>query len=405
MTSKDRLLSYGPSLLLIFGIVGSLTNLALALFMLGLALLSFGMDQSENAIMALSLGITFLGLAILGIPLIYWAIRSLQGEPIPSVNENRHWILALFLYPIALGIGYASIESMRIPGLFGPIANFAAAAAPVILTISLVRLNGPSLRLTRSWWHFLAGLWLVPPIVFAIELLALIPVLITLGIGLLSSDSGRTLIMQFSQVDLYNMPQVEQLAQGLVREPLVVLLLFLLFSVLVPLIEEGVKTIVVWPLLPRRISPAEGFLGGAIGGAGFALFESLFLAQQAGLWFASMLGRTGTSFIHALATGITCWGLTKSIQKQEFRWSVLGYGTAVVLHGVWNAAALGIGFSTISNPLDSMAAAGEVSGPLIVVGVGILLTFTVLALIALVALMRGIWQKNQKEALPSKRFD
>jgi hypothetical protein len=383
--------------------VGSLINLALAFFLIGLAIISYGMDQSENAMMALSLGITFFGLAVLGIPLIYWAIQSMRHEQDPTGTDNRHWILALFLYPIALVVGYASIETMRLPGLLGPIANFAAAAAPVILAVSLVRINGPALKPTRSWWHFLAGLWLVPPIVFAIELLALIPVLITMGLGLLGTESGRALIMQFSRVDFNNMPQVEELAQGLVREPLVVILIFLLFSVIVPLIEEGAKTIVVWPLLPRKISPSESFLGGAIGGAGFGLFESLFLAQQAGLWFASMLGRTGTSFIHALTTGITCWGLAKSIQKREIRWTVAAYGLAVLIHGAWNAAALGIGLGTVSPPYESQVEPGQISGTLLAIGVGILLTFTVAALIALITLMRRIRANNQEDILPSHR--
>lgn len=397
MNQSDTKNNLGPIFLLIFGILGLLINFGLAVFLIGLSLHGIITGQSENATMALWVGITFLGLSILGVPLIYWAIQSLRGNNPPVETKNRYWIVAILLYPLALIVGYASIELMRLPGIFGPIANFVAAASPVILAVSLLRLNGPALRPTRMWGHFLAGLWLVPPIVFAIELLALIPFLITMGFGLLGSESGRSLIMQFSRVDLNNIVQVEELAEGLLQEPFVVILAFLLFSLAVPIIEEAAKTIVIWPLLPRKITSSGAFLGGAIGGAGFALFESLFLAQQAGLWFASMLGRTGTSFIHALTTGITCWGLAKSFKERQLRWFFASYLLAVILHGTWNAAALGIGFSSISIPLEGQSTFEQVPPTIVAAGIGILVSFTAAALVALVSLMRRINQGSQVE--------
>ncbi len=62
--------------------------------------------------------------------------------------------------------------------------------------------------------------------------------------------------------------------------PAVVITLVFSVSIAVPLIEEALKPIGLWFLARRRLTPSEGFIGGVISGAGFALFESLLNSTQ-----------------------------------------------------------------------------------------------------------------------------
>ena len=87
------------------------------------------------------------------------------------------------------------------------------------------------------------------------------------------------------------------------------------------------------------------FLGGALGGAGYALFESLFLPQPGEDWAITMVARAGTPLIHAFNTGLVCWGLAEGVRRKRWLFLAGTYILAVGLHGMWNLAAIGIGLS------------------------------------------------------------
>jgi hypothetical protein len=134
----------------------------------------------------------------------------------------------------------------------------------------------------------------------------------------------------------------------LIRSPWVWLAVLGGACVLVPMIEEAVKSLVV-PLVVasgQRPAALHGFLFGAAAGAGFALFESaangaLALGQGDG-WWALMLVRLGATGMHVLASGLT--GLAWQQALVEGRWvRAGGLGLlAVILHGAWNLCAVGL---------------------------------------------------------------
>jgi hypothetical protein len=113
-------------------------------------------------------------------------------------------------------------------------------------------------------------------------------------------DKFNQLIIQFNQSGLD--PQFfESFFKELLASPLVISAIFLTVGLLMPLMEELLKPLGLWALRKRLLTPAEGFSGGLICGAGFALIESATMIAQNGGgsdWGQMVLLRIGTSLLH-----------------------------------------------------------------------------------------------------------
>jgi RsiW-degrading membrane proteinase PrsW (M82 family) len=108
------------------------------------------------------------------------------------------------------------------------------------------------------------------------------------------------------------------------------------------------KPLAVW-LFARRIeSPAQGFALGLLSGAAFALVESL-NASGAGTetWPVIVTVRAGTSMLHIMASGLVGWGIVSAFRERRILRLFVAYFSAVLLHGIWNACAVGAGFSLV----------------------------------------------------------
>ena len=111
-------------------------------------------------------------------------------------------------------------------------------------------------------------------------------------------------------------------------------------------------------------------------------FQILIIALMrtcGGGWLATMIARSGTPLIHALNTGLACWGLSQGVHHKRWLRAVLAYGGAVALHGLWNVGAVGLG-------LAGVFAEGEIGVPsgmgvvLSAVGAGILVVLSLLSI-------------------------
>lgn len=331
----DLALMIGGGLGLAFGLMGA------ALFAtLGLVSLING-DASEALLPAIQ-ATSLLAIGALGLPAIYWGAigrrRRAVEHPWPA------WIAALLLFPAALILGSLAFDQQLLPGLLGPLAHLLAAGAPVLFVTSIVLRRGGPLSARRRWGHFLAGLWGSPPLAILVELLALVPTGAVLI--MLASISPETLarVRDLALGEFTDQAQLTQAATDLLSQPLVILVVIGYLSLLVPMIEEVLKTITVWPVL-RRLTASQAFVCGALGGAGYALFESLFLAQPGGDWLPTMIARSGTPLIHAFNTGLVSLGLFAAFQRRQWLRLVALYLVAVTLHGLWNFLALGIGLT------------------------------------------------------------
>jgi hypothetical protein len=115
----------------------------------------------------------------------------------------------------------------------------------------------------------------------------------------------------------------------------------------IPVIEESLKTMAIWPFLRRGLPGNEAFLGGALGGAGYALFEALFLTQPGDVWLATTLARVGATLLHVFTASLTSWGLMEGVRRRRYFVTIATFGVGVTMHGLWNLAAVTIGFASL----------------------------------------------------------
>lgn len=282
-------------------------------------------------------------LALCGVPATFYGVRALLNkEDIPQSTHRYSYLLAIPTFLSGLLLGYLAFSIGIFPSVLGPLAKIVAASSAALFVIQMARRFGPDLSKRRIWGQFIISLWVVPFFALVSEFLILIPTLFLFGLGALTSENGRLLLDLLTDSTSPSVGALTDAANGIVLEPWFIALVLGFFAVLVPLIEEALKTLVVWPWIIRRRNSAEAFLGGVIGGAGYALFEAIFLTQAGPMWFPTMVGRAGATIMHAFTTGVASWGLSEGIRNKRWGRMVLSYLVAVTLHGLWNAGALSI---------------------------------------------------------------
>jgi RsiW-degrading membrane proteinase PrsW (M82 family) len=155
-------------------------------------------------------------------------------------------------------------------------------------------------------------------------------------------DKFNQLIIQFNQSDLD--PQFfMSFFKELLASPLVITAIFVTVGFLMPLTEELLKPLGLWALRKRLLTPAEGFTGGLICGAGFALIESATMIAQTGGsadWGKIVVLRIGTSLLHMTASGFVGWGLASAWRQKKYGRTMLTILAATAVHGLWNSMAI-----------------------------------------------------------------
>jgi hypothetical protein len=89
------------------------------------------------------------------------------------------------------------------------------------------------------------------------------------------------------------------------------------------------------------MTPRQGFAMGVLGGAAYALVESL--GMSPGLPEASNLlsiVRAGTDLVHIVTTGLMGWALVSAWRERKYLQLGITYLLVIVIHGMWNALAL-----------------------------------------------------------------
>jgi RsiW-degrading membrane proteinase PrsW (M82 family) len=282
------------------------------------------------------------------LPTFFLSARALFGsERSLSHRSSRNLLSLILIFPIAVWVGLGVFDN-DFPAILGPVAHILGAALPVFFAIGIVRLNGPTLSKRRIWGQFFMGVWATPTIAIIIEVAALGAVFLALIIGLASSPSGRELINTLLSPQFWTSPFDLEPIQMLFEQPWAIALLLMYILLIVPAIEETVKTIAIWPILRRPLTASEAFLSGTLGGAGFALVEALLLTQPGSEWGSTIVARAGATMMHTFTAGLTCWGIAEGIKKRRWRRLLGAFSISTILHGLWNTVAVGIAYATLS---------------------------------------------------------
>jgi len=175
-----------------------------------------------------------------------------------------------------------------------------------------------------------------------------------------------------------------------ITNPLVILSIRVFAAGLAPLIEEAVKPAIIWFLGKRLRSPAEGFVMGALCGAGFAMLEGLMAVSGATqMWGFGLAGRAAASLMHITSSGLLGWAIASAQLEKRYGRLTLTYLLSVSIHGLWNGSAI----LAVYGGLRMMAQNMQIDFPgvlFVLGGLGLLFLELVLLLTALPLINRHL---------------
>lgn len=341
------------------------------------------------------------------LPALHLGVRRIAGRPegLQPTRPGMRWLVLLLLYPFGLAAGMAVRDRWTALGpLLLALGHIASAGLPVLLIALMARQLGPPLPSRRAWGQFLTGLWAVPPLALALEMLLLLGFALLAATLLLLAGPPEDLIEQAlalleSQATPLPVQEWLRLIPPAVLVPLGALGLGFV-SVAVPLVEEALKSAALWPFLRRRLTVGEAWLGGVLCGAGYALFEALLLAQPGPEYMVVIIARAGATWMHAFSAGLTAWGIGRLLRGRGWLPLALGYGGAVVMHGLWNLAGVALGLASAPSQVPGLAflpprilQAAEVASS----GLLVLLSLTALVGVAVLAARFGSEAEAEEE--------
>jgi len=284
-----------------------------------------------------------------GLPLAWTALQSLAGKPSRPLRWPRVGLLVL-LFAVVVIVGQIVLSFAPLPWLFFPYFYVLGAVLPVIGVLSIVGRRLARDGLATSWREVLAqlgsGAFLGTLAALLLETVVLLLLAVVAALVIALTPGAAEILQTFLAEPLTGeLPDLSQLLP-LLNSPWLVGLVVVALAVVVPALEEAVKTLGVLLMGYRRPGRAQAFLWGVAGGAGFALVEgllsgSLALGEEQS-WAFAIIARGGTVVVHCLAGGLMGLGWQALLSKDR-RWRLLTYYVAaVVLHGLWNGLVAGL---------------------------------------------------------------
>jgi hypothetical protein len=288
----------------------------------------------------------------------------MNGMETAGQGAQRPWLrwtmsAMAILWPLSLAGGYWAAKNLEWGWPLLPIVNLLASGLPIAFftALALNRLRvGPA---WRAWSVFGLGITAGPLLLIAAEvmLFSFIFALFLLYVGL--TPGMVAAIQQLSeQIQIISDEEsLLRLLAPILTSPSTLLIALFALAIGVPIIEELLKPIGVWLFADHILSPEEGFALGILGGAAYALFETLGASAQFGTEWASLTAaRSGTGLLHILTTGLTSWALVSAWREHRY-WRLAGIFTlSVMLHAAWNTISV---LSALGGLVDGLPGSPE----------------------------------------------
>ncbi len=397
MTTGKTYPSFG---LMLLGFTGGIVSLLAALALAVGALVSISAGQRADALVWVVAAGSFTGLALLAIPAVWIGGRTDGLRSLPGISRIG-WRSAYLLMPIflvAAAAGQLAFQRDILPYLLGPPAHIVASAFPVLAAVMLLRRLGRRVPSSASLGAFLVGTWLVPPLALVLELALLAPIIAVAAIGLMMSGEGQELIRQLQeQLPLFTQEFSFEPDPQLLLRPWIVLPAAGFIAGIVPVVEEVLKTMALWRRVRERPTAALGFYLGGLTGAGYALFEALFLTSPGEQWLPTMIGRAGASLMHVFSAAIAGWGLGSALSTRRIWPAVRNLGAAVLLHGLWNLTVVAVGFITLAAETSPTPWTGRLLSPTEILAVALLTGLTMLSALGLAFLPQRLARQIESQ--------
>lgn len=292
------------------------------------------------------------------------------------------WQAAVVIGLVVFGLGFGGVIAVTEIAWLGwltlPMLTILVIVAPIWLVFGM----GSNGLETGPRWRFFAvfglGLTAGPLLIILLEMAILIGGLIVTAVYLAVSQPTlleELILLAQTFSTITNEEEILNLLTPYITNPALIASALGFIAVIVPLIEELLKPLGVWVFAKRIESPAQGFVLGLLSGAAFALFESLNASADGSVGWAAIAGaRAGTSVLHITASGLVGWGIVTAFKEKRIGRLVASYIAAVLIHGVWNAAAAGTGIAalgeTVGRPEWLFMYAPALLCGLLVLGIG-----------------------------------
>ena len=353
----------------IFSLLGSLLLWSAALLLAGLGLAG-SLDPalgtgSSLALFSMAASLAFIGVLLL--PSAVFALDRLMDGP-PRQAELLAWLRRLGLSSIIL------LPLILLGGEWAgrnggnwllPLLQILAVALPVSWFFMLASRGLKLGSAQRFWGVFATGVFLGPVLALLLELVALI-VILALGYLALASQPELleeiTSLLQRLTISPPSPALLQRMLGPYLLNPAAAGAILAYVAGLVPLLEEAVKPVGLWLIAGKKLTPAQGFVGGMLSGAGFAIFESLLLATGGEGWTAMLAARVAPGLMHIATTGTIGYALAASWQGRKYARLGLAYLAVVAVHGLWN------GMGVLSAGYELLAAGPDDPNPWLQVG-------------------------------------
>ncbi len=346
-----RIMSWGALITGVFLALGAASMLALA-GLINLIGLSAVVSQKTNeplSILLLSGGIFSIGILLL--PGVYFNFLVFFNKPNTCKKgltlDDRILIPSLiFSWIFSLALGQLSTLNYIFSAITLPWINLFAIGLPILLYIR-ISLRGMELPTAQRMWSIFGASLIISPslsIIFEIIAVVVIILLYTLYLRFLPGQQVflNTLIRTF-QSSNQGIEESMRLVADLFFAPGIAITALATFSLAIPLIEETLKVILIWPIINRIHCPSEGFALGSLCGAAFALTENFgFSSSGSNDWVANVAIRATVALPHIFNSGLMGWAIVSSWKNHHYGKFALAFASIFLLHGTWNAISLGI---------------------------------------------------------------
>lgn len=346
LSQKTKVYTIAQAVLSSLGLITVLPAAGL-LFILSLFTLVGGTDiAAESGPILIYTWVSVFLFILYGISLAA-AILRLVNKPFPKIPAA--WkkiliILGVLLFIVSLGFVFAGSQ----------LSEFVYISSPFVLVLVLLPLltfiffgakDLTSGSPNRTWGNITFNLSVTMPFIIFLELVLFFIIIVGIGVWVGSDPVLTEQLYSFQRsldAGMVDSARLEEIVMDMLGNPFVLSGGVLVISVLVPLMEELFKPMAIWFLAGKRLTPAQGFVGGLIAGGCFALLEtsgSIGIPTN-GEWFLLLLGRTGTGLLHITLSGLVGWGFASAFYSRNWLRAIGNYLLAVLIHGSWNLFSL-----------------------------------------------------------------
>jgi PrsW family intramembrane metalloprotease len=348
MDSKPRGTDWRSLLLVIFALSGAVIAISSAIGILVFMALNKSTLSELNASPLTSelTASTLIAIGLLLLPVAWLSVKRLRNWDFDSffLPPLRLWewiaIPGLWLLAVTLATVFQDAAGAY---WYIPFLHFFSIALPIYFVMRIATNRIPLGSSQRAWGVFGIGMTLSPFLAIIAEVLmvamGILAVAVYLGFNPEKMREIEALVNQLGRTR--NLDTVIYQVGPMLKNPLTLLVGLTFLSFLVPIIEETAKSMGVWLVSGRISSPAQGFALGVLGGAGFALAESLTASLTADRsWAATLSIRAISSSMHMLATGLLGWGIAYARLEKRYLRLIGMMLLAMSLHAAWNAGAV-----------------------------------------------------------------